>query len=350
MTGGAYRRMKTMTAAHAKPGKDRRPGPAENTQKEGGEEAMKTVQQIMQVGNAQANIQNFRYMQEHYTYDQKVRHAKNVAVSFEEQCWARELNCHVSVGGLDSITLHYFLEECGHLCAHVSAVPPWSRRACRRSINKSPPRWKRAYPEKEWLGGHMALPQEEIDAISDPILRAEEQARLDKCATLPRMYFLKPLMPKTKVIEKFGWPVLSKEIAGKISLLQNPTEQNATVRHAILTGETGEYGGWQKDSRMKLSDKWLQKFGGADPAGAAKGYQAAPFKVSERCCYYLKEKPCDDWAKKAQQRAVPGAYGQRRRPPTKKPDDARMQLLWQVHDPQRPFCDFLPTGSFAAGH
>ena len=22
-------------------------------------------------------------------------------------------------------------------------------------------------PEKEWLGGHMALPQEEIDAISD---------------------------------------------------------------------------------------------------------------------------------------------------------------------------------------
>ena len=39
---------------------------------------MKTVQQIMQEGNAQANIQNFRYMQEHYTYDQKVRHAKNV--------------------------------------------------------------------------------------------------------------------------------------------------------------------------------------------------------------------------------------------------------------------------------
>lgn len=108
---------------------------------------------------------------------------------------------------------------------------------------------------------------------------------------------MKPLLPKTKVIEQFGWPVLSKEIAGKISLLQNPTEKNATVRHAIITGETGEYGGWQKDSRMKLSDKWLQKFGGADPEGAAKGYQAAPFKVSERCCYYLKEKPCDDWAK-----------------------------------------------------
>ncbi|HIZ61419.1 MAG TPA: Tn7 transposase TnsA N-terminal domain-containing protein [Candidatus Gemmiger avistercoris] len=30
---------------------------------------MKTVQQIMQETNAQANIQNFRYMQQHYTPD-----------------------------------------------------------------------------------------------------------------------------------------------------------------------------------------------------------------------------------------------------------------------------------------
>lgn len=22
-----------------------------------------------------------------------------------------------------------------------------------------------------------------------------------------------------------------------------------------------------------------------------------PFKVSDRCCYYLKEKPCNDWAR-----------------------------------------------------
>lgn len=81
---------------------------------------MKTVQQIMEEGNAQANIQNFRYMQENYTYDQKVRHAENVAASFEEQCRAQGLNCHVSVGGLDSITLHYFLEECGMRCGIIA--------------------------------------------------------------------------------------------------------------------------------------------------------------------------------------------------------------------------------------
>lgn len=38
---------------------------------------MKTVQQIMQETGAKANIRNFRYMQENYTYKQKVRHAEN---------------------------------------------------------------------------------------------------------------------------------------------------------------------------------------------------------------------------------------------------------------------------------
>ena len=67
---------------------------------------------------------------------------------------------------------------------------------------------------------------------------------------------------KPKVIKEFGFPVLSKEIAAKIELLQNPSEKNKTVRHAIITGETGEYGGWQKNSRMRMSQKWLEKFGG----------------------------------------------------------------------------------------
>ena len=44
---------------------------------------------------------------------------------------------------------------------------------------------------------------------------------------------------------------------------------------------------------MKLSQRWLEKFGGADTEGTALGYRAAPFKVSDKCCYYLKEKPCD---------------------------------------------------------
>ena len=54
------------------------------------------------------------------------------------------------------------------------------------------------------------------------------------------------LLDETEVIQEFGFPVISKEVAAKIELLQNPSEKNKTVRHAIITGETGEYGGWQK--------------------------------------------------------------------------------------------------------
>lgn len=56
---------------------------------------MKTVQQIMQETGAKANIRNFRYMQENYTYKQKVRHAENVARSYQDKCSEMGLNCHV---------------------------------------------------------------------------------------------------------------------------------------------------------------------------------------------------------------------------------------------------------------
>ena len=91
--------------------------------------------------------------------------------------------------------------------------------------------------------------------------------------------------------------MLSKEIAAKIEVLQNPSEENRTVRHAIITGETGAYGGYQKNSRMRLSQVWLEKFGGYENENESVNYQTPDFLVSSKCCYYLKEKPCDDWAR-----------------------------------------------------
>lgn len=105
-------------------------------------------------------------------------------------------------------------------------------------------------------------------------------------------YWMKP-----QVLQEFGFPVLSKEIAKKIELLQNQSPQSKTVRHAIVTGETGAYGGYKKNSRMKLAKKWLEKFAGYENDAEGVNYQIAPFKVSAKCCYYLKEKPCIDWAK-----------------------------------------------------
>lgn len=181
-------------------------------------------------------------------YEFKVRYAELRAREFVSECDKRGLNTHVSVGGLDSITLLLFLRSIG-----------------------------------------IDVPAVSVSTLEDKsIQRVHEELGIER---------LKPLKSKVEVIREFGYPVLSKEIAGKISLLQNPTDKNRTVRHAIITGETGAYGGNRKESRMKLAQKWLERFGGADEEGAAAGYRAAPFKVSDKCCYYLKEKPCDDWAK-----------------------------------------------------
>jgi len=181
-------------------------------------------------------------------YEFKVNYAQIRAREFELECTRRGLNTHVSVGGLDSITLLVFLREIGIYAPAVSVS---------------------SLEDKSIQAVHKTLGVEAV----------------------------KPIKSKVQVLKEFGFPILSKEIAGKISLLQNPSMDNATVRHAIITGETGEYGGFRTGTRMKMSQKWLEKFGGADPEGEKMGYRAAPFKVSDKCCYYLKEKPCDDWAR-----------------------------------------------------
>ena len=195
----------------------------------------------------EAKVAAFRVKQKQ-SYEFKVQYAELRAREFARECDKRGLNYHVSVGGLDSITLLVFLRKLGIDAPGVSVS---------------------SLEDKSIIEVHRALGVETI----------------------------KPLRSKVNVIREFGFPVLSKETAGKIELIQNPTEKNKTVRHAIITGETGEYGGYRKNTRMKMAQKWLDIFGGADEEGAALGYKAAPFKVSSKCCYYLKERPCDDWAK-----------------------------------------------------
>lgn len=188
-------------------------------------------------------------------YEFKRTYAEIRAREFVAECDKRGLNYHVSVGGLDSITLLLFLRSIGIDCPAISVS---------------------SLEDKSIQAVHKAL-----GVICLKSAMREDGTR----------------WTKAKIIQEFGFPVLSKEIASKIELIQNPTEKNKTVRHAIITGETGEYGGYQKNSRMKLADKWLQKFGGYENENEGTDYEVPNFKVSSRCCYYLKEKPCDDWAK-----------------------------------------------------
>ena len=85
---------------------------------------------IMQETGAKANIRNFRYMQENYTYKQKIRHAENVARSYQDKCSEMGLNCHVSVGGRTARISGHWLSTC--LCRKKPFHPmSYSRNAAR---------------------------------------------------------------------------------------------------------------------------------------------------------------------------------------------------------------------------
>jgi len=215
---------------------------------------MKNCIERMKENKTDEKIASFRVKQK-MPYDFKVNYAQTRAWEFYNECGRRGLECHVSVGGLDSITLFLFLQS---------------------------------------IGIH-------VPGISVSYLEDQSIQRIHKQLGITRL--LSAIKPdgthwnKVEIIRKFGFPVLSKETASKIELLQNPTPDNITVRHAIITGETGEYGGNRTGTRMKMSQKWLNLFAGSENEAEGVNYKTAPFTVSSKCCYYLKEKPCDDWAK-----------------------------------------------------
>ena len=199
-------------------------------------------------------------VKEKMPYEFKVKYARVRAQEFVRECDKRELNYHVSVGGLDSITLFLFLKSIGINAPGISV----------------------SYLEDKSIQEvHKMLG---LECLKSSVRCVDDDGREHRWT-------------KQQIIQEFGFPVLSKEAAAKIETLANPTEKNVTVRHAIVTGETGAYGGYQTNSRMKMSQKWLEKFGGYANEVEGTNYQIPPFKVSSKCCYYLKEKPCDDWAK-----------------------------------------------------
>lgn len=205
------------------------------------------VLERMESINARDNIEKFVSMQK-LPYDIKVALATTRVREFIQECGLRDLSYHVSVGGLDSITLYLFIKNIGFDVPGVSVS---------------------------------SLEDKSIQAIHKQL----------------GIISLKPLKSKVDVIREYGYPILSKEIANKISLLQRPSKDNKTVRHAIITGETGSYGGNRSNTRMKLSQCWLELFGGYENSNEDVNYLKPDFLVSDKCCYYLKEKPCDAWAK-----------------------------------------------------
>ena len=214
----------------------------------------KTVFDIMKENDSERKMADFLVKQKQ-PYWFKKRYAEIRAREFVQMCNAHGKNYHVSVGGLDSITLLVFLRSIGIDCPaiSVSSLEDKSIQKIHKELGVIPLKSAKREDGKSWT--------------------------------------------KVSILQEFGFPVISKEVAAKIELLEHPSTKNATVRHAIVTGETGEYGGNRTGTRMKLPQKWLELFAGNENERENVNYQIAPFSVSSKCCYYLKEKPCDDWAR-----------------------------------------------------
>lgn len=84
-----------------------------------------------------------------------------------------------------------------------------------------------------------------------------------------------PKMNFVKVVENYGFPLVSKMVARQIKDFKNPTQANAKTRNLWLTGISGT----GKESRnKKLSEKW-------------KFLIDEPFDITSKCCDILKKEP-----------------------------------------------------------
>ncbi len=93
--------------------------------------------------------------------------------------------------------------------------------------------------------------------------------------TIDNVVWLKPKMKFSEVINKYGYPAISKMTARKIRTLQNPTEKNEATRQLYSTGYTkeGKYA-----PSYKLSEKWKKMI-------------TSGIKCSEQCCDIMKKQP-----------------------------------------------------------
>ena len=94
---------------------------------------------------------------------------------------------------------------------------------------------------------------------------------------ISRQENIRRITPKLKfkeVVEKYGYPVVSKENSRKIHEIRNT--KSDLLRHNRMNGNHKGNG--------KLPEKW-------------KYLIDAPFKISDRCCYYLKKQPAENYEK-----------------------------------------------------
>lgn len=97
--------------------------------------------------------------------------------------------------------------------------------------------------------------------------------------TIDNVEWIRPEMPFKNVLERYGFPVISKKVSMLVrrilEMMENPSEKNRKTRTLYMTGVNSK---GEKSSAFKLPKKWIRLLN-------------APFKISDKCCDVIKKKP-----------------------------------------------------------
>ena len=99
--------------------------------------------------------------------------------------------------------------------------------------------------------------------------------------TIPNVVWLKPKKNFKQIITEHGYPIISKSVSRYVNDLQNETNKNKNVCNLRRTGYNRRN---IYCPSYKLPEKW-------------KFLVDAPFKISDKCCHYMKKEPLDTYAK-----------------------------------------------------
>jgi len=106
--------------------------------------------------------------------------------------------------------------------------------------------------------------------------------------SVDNVIWLRPKMPFTEVIEKYGYPVISKDQSRAISRYRN-TKSDQQKYYRL--------NGWPNGKKGMISKKWQFLIN-------------APFKISDDCCRVMKKDPLDKYAKESGKRPIMGTMAE----------------------------------------
>lgn len=108
--------------------------------------------------------------------------------------------------------------------------------------------------------------------------------------TIPNIITLRPKMTFKEVLSEHGYPIISKKVARAIKELKNPTEKNQNLRRLYTEG-VNRHGIPSPNWKLAKKHRYLVN---------------APFKISDKCCDYLKKEPFNRYEKKEGRNKIMG--------------------------------------------